>query len=99
MNPLYLPSAPPTIFFKSFNSSSRSSVYSSHSGNIHTSSIVRTTAHRRPVTDWLPQVGRQLEVKSRRGREKTSALSLYHIPLGTNALLGDSKREHCAVGS
>ena len=62
---------PPTIFFNSLNSSSCSSVYSSHSGNI---SIVRTTAHRGAVIDWLPQVERQPEVKSRRGWEKTSGL-------------------------
>ena len=67
---LLLPSSPtlstPQVAF---------SVYSSHSGNIHTSSIGRTTPHRRTVTDRLPQVERQPEVKSRRGWEKTSALS------------------------
>ena len=67
---LLLPSSPtlstPQVAF---------SVYSSHSGNIHTSSIGRTTPHRQTVTDWLPQVERQPEVKSRRGWEKTLALS------------------------
>ena len=61
------------------------------------SSIVRTTAHRRAVTDWLPQVERQPEVKSRRGWEKTSALSSNTsspwVAKQLVALLGDSERE------
>ena len=61
------------------------------------SSIVRTTVHRLTVTDWLPQVERQPEVKSRRGWEKTSALSsITAFPWAARqllALLGDSERE------
>ena len=61
------------------------------------SSIVRTTAHRRAVTDWLPQIERQPEVKSRRGWEKTSALSSNTtspwVARQLVALLGDSERE------
>ena len=77
-----------SFFFNYFNSSSRSPVYSSHSGNIHSSTIVRTTAHRRPVTDWLPQVERRPEVKiaSWTG-ENVSPFIEHHIFLGTKALL------------
>ena len=61
------------------------------------SSIVRTTTNRRAVTDWLPQVERQPEVKSRRGWEKTSALSSNTaspwVAKQLIALLGDSERE------
>jgi armadillo repeat-containing protein 8 len=61
------------------------------------SSIVRTTVHRSSVTDWLPQVERQPEVKSRRGWEKTSALSSITaspwVAKQLVALLGDSERE------
>jgi hypothetical protein len=62
------------------------------------SSIVRTTVHRRAVTDWLPQSERQpAEVKSRRGWEKTSALpsntTSPWVAKQLVALLGDSERE------
>ncbi|CAA7262370.1 unnamed protein product [Cyclocybe aegerita] len=36
---------------------------------------IRTPAHRRTVTEWLPPADRQREVKSRRGWEKTATLS------------------------
>ena len=61
------------------------------------SRIVSTTVHRRAasVTDWLPQVERQPEVKSRRGWEKTSALSSNTtspwVAWQLVALLGDSE--------
>ena len=64
------------------------------------SRVVRTTVYRRAVSDWLPQVECQSEVKSRRGWEKISAL--WALSLNTTspriarqlvALLGDSERE------
>ena len=61
------------------------------------STIVRTALHRRAVTDWLPQAERQPEVKSRRGWEKTSALSSNTsspwVAKQLVHLLGDSERE------
>lgn len=60
-------------------------------------SSVRSEMSRRAVTEWLPPSERQREIKSRRGWEKTAALSASQaapwIARQLLTLLGDPKRE------
>lgn len=60
-------------------------------------SIVRSDGYRRAVTEWLPASERQREIKSRRGWEKTAALSANQaapwIARQLLTLLGDPRRE------
>ncbi|KAF8163814.1 armadillo-type protein [Crassisporium funariophilum] len=61
------------------------------------STAIRSTAHRRTVTEWLPPAERQREVKSRRGWEKTSVLAPNApspwVARQLVSLLGESDRE------
>lgn len=63
-------------------------------------STIRTPAHRRAVTEWLPPADRQKEIRSRRGWEKVSTsngiTSSPWILRQLVALLGGQERD-CKV--
>jgi len=61
------------------------------------STTMRTAAHRRAITEWLPPADRQREVKSRRGWEKTAALTGHAaapwVAKQLVSLLGEGEQE------